>query len=485
MIVAMSSVITLVGLWFVLRKYFTASVTLATLLLLVTGTGFFLFLVFGSAVQSGILLALMTLVVWMTQRWHEKPGWIEAVVAGLAMGMQVFIKPAGFAAILLFLLWGAYNKETFGIKWKIFRDHPAQVLTIILLFLGGMCLRMAYPGLAEGTALCDYITGTRALYPLAPWLWQVLFSIKNGWLIYTPLVIASVPGFYIMGERNKPLFYATFLYSLVFLLLLASSPGSTTPDNFSQSRMTEVLAVLVLPLAYVIGRVMEGNWLRKTVCILVFSMLIILNLFQSWQFRKKILNPWFTSTEYYRAVFLKTKVDKDTRSLQEFDNIDMSSFLANESDFTITTKMFYDFVNGPNGCETHLQDLHAYSGRTALRLDPGLPITPGGTLNSGMLPASHPLGLRLSAMVYSETGFKDMDADLIISPKHNGICYNYRSSALKDLDLVSGKWNSVRLDYVIPGPFDPGDEIISCIWYHGDKALYVDDLKLELFELKD
>ena len=485
MIVAISGIITLVGLWCVLRKYFTTSATIITLLLLVFGTNFFVIIFYQGEVQAGMLLALMLLVAWMTQRWHEKPGWPEAIIAGLAIGLQVFIKPAGSAAIFLFLFWGAYNKATFKIKWKIFRDHPAQVLTIVGLFFGSIYFRMAYPQFPGGTLFCDYVPHTTALYPIAPWLWQVLFSIKNGWLIYTPVVLASVPGFYILGERNKPLFYAAFIYSLMFLLLLASSPGVTAPDNFSQARMTEILAVLIIPVGYFTSWVLEGEWLRKTAFFLLFAMLISLNLFQTWQFRVKILNPWFTSTEYYKAVFLKTHPDKTTRSLQDFDNIDMSTYLANEGDFAVTTKMFFDFENGPHDCDSHIQNVFAFSGTKALRLDPNMQTTPGGNIKSSMLPSSYPLGLRLSAMVYSETGFKNANADLIISLKHNGQCYRYHSCALQELNLVQGKWNSVKLDYVIPRAFDQDDEVVSSIWYHGDKALFVDDLKLELFEPKD
>jgi len=137
MIVAISSIITLLGLWIVLRKYFNAGTTILSLLLLCSGTNFFVMAVYSGAIQASILLALMVLVLWMTQRWHEKPGWTEAIVAGLAMGCLVLIKSAGFASILLFLFWGVYNRETFIKKGKDLIEHADQVLTILVLFSGG------------------------------------------------------------------------------------------------------------------------------------------------------------------------------------------------------------------------------------------------------------------------------------------------------------------------------------------------------------
>lgn len=484
MIVAISSLITLIGLWCVLRKYFTAGTIIPTLLLLALGTNFFLMSVYSGAIQASILLALMVLVVWMSQRWVEKPAWFESIVMGFAMGTLIFVKPAGFASILVFLFWGAYNKETFRVKWKLFFEHSDQVITILILFLGGLFIRLFNPQMFEGTWFCDYVQHKRAVYLLSPWMWQVLFSIKNGWIIYTPLVLFAIPGFYILAERNKRIFYATFLFSLTYLFLLASTPEATSPDNFSQARMTEIFAVLFIPIAYFINWISEGGWTRKIFFILLLTVFVVLNLFQTWQYRTKILNPWFTTPEYYKAVFLKTHADGKTRSLQEFSNMDMSSYLSNESEFNISTKMFFDFENGPGGFEPHIQNSIAFSGKQALRLDTSLQYTPGGGLSFRELPGTFPLGVRLSAMVYSGQDFSDDPASIIITLKHKDQFYRYKTVLLQDLNAVKGKWNYIKLDYVIPKQYDLNDEVNSYIRYSGNKAIFVDDLKLELFEQK-
>ncbi|MCX6287336.1 MAG: hypothetical protein NTY96_09485 [Bacteroidetes bacterium] len=484
MIVAISSLITLIGLWCVLRKYFTAGTTIATLLLMALGTNLFLMSVYSGAIQASILLALMVLVVWMTQRWYEKPGWIETIVAGLAMGSLIFIKPAGFSSILLFIFWGAYNKETFNQKWKIFKDQLWQLILIIVLFGAGLVIRLISPQAFEGSWFCDYVQHKRAVYLVAPWLWMVLFSIKNGWLIYTPLILFAIPGFYILAERNKKIFYSTFLFSLGFILLLASTPDMTAPDNFSQARMTEIFAVLFIPIGYFVSWVFEGRWLRKTTFCLILAAFAGLNLFQTWQYRNKILNPWFTTPEYYKAVFLKTHVNEKTRILQEFYNLDMSSYLANESEFNISTLVFIGFEDDPGSYGGHIQGKIVAIGRGAMKLDSNLRFTPDLNLQISKLPADYPLGIRLSASVYSETGFRDNPANLIITLLHKGQFYRYKTISLQELNLDKGKWNSVKLDYVIPRLYDPADLIICNLWYTGNSAMYVDNLKIELFEQK-
>ncbi len=485
MIVAISTLLTIAGLWFVLRKYFTAGVTVVTLLLLFAGTNFFVMTVYSGAIQASILLALMVVVVWMTQRWYDKPGWVEAVMTGLAMGTLVFIKPSGFASVLLFFFWGAYNRETFSHKWKLFNQNRIQVLMILMLFIVGIALRLIYPQAFAGSWFCDYVQHKRVIYLLAPNLWLVLFSIKNGWLIYTPLVLLSIPGFYILAERNKPIFYATFLYSLVFTLMLASSPDVATPDNFSQQRMSEIFAVLFIPIGYFVSWVHEGRWIRRSFYGILITAICGLSLFQTWQYRTKILNPWFTTPEYYEAAFLKTAVNAKTRLLQEFYNLDMSSFLSNENDFKISTIIFDGFENSPGGFQGHMQAKIVHTGNGAMRLDTGLRFTPDLGLKISGLPKDYPLGIRFSISVYSETDFKINPANIVVSLRHQGQLFRYKAISLQGMPLSKGNWNIVKLDYVIPRLFDPDDDLIAYFWYTGNSAIYVDDLRVELFENKE
>jgi hypothetical protein len=486
MVVAICSIITLIGLWTVLRKYFTGITTIATLLLLVFGTNVYLIIVFSEAIQAGILLALMVLVLWMTQRWHEKPGWIEAIVGGLAMGTLVFIKAAGFASIFLFLFWNAYNRETFIKKWKDLIEHADQVLTILVLFSGGVAMRLYLPRAFEGSLFNDYVAGTRAFYFLAPNLYLVLFSIKNGWIIYTPLVLASLPGFYILAERNKPIFYPVFLYSLFFLLFVASALNAPEPNNYGQARMTEIFGVLFIPITYFINWIIEGRWRRKTAFGLILAALIGLNLFQIWQFRNKILNPWFTTPDYYSAVFLKTHTTSADRQLMDFYNMDPGSYLSNTKDFNITILAFHDYENDPGGYGGHIQEQYSKNGKASFRLDTAFQFVPTYVVQLKKLPENFPLGVRATVQVFlPSTPVPGDIGSLIISQRHKGILHHYRAFILHGIDYQAGKWHEIHLDYVLTRPFDPEDELICHLWYTGKESLYADDLKVELFEPKD
>ena len=170
--------------------------------------------------------------------------------------------------------------------------------------------------------------------------------------------------------------------------------------------------------------------------------------------------------------------------LQEFWNLDMSSYLANENDFKISTIIFDGFDNTPGAFSGHIQDKIFCNGKGAMRLDSGLRFTPDVSMKLSRLPVVYPLGIRLSANVFSETDFKENPANMVITLRHQGQLYRYKPLALQELSLQKGKWNSIRLDYVIPRMYDPNDELIPFLWYSGNSATYVDDLKVEVYEQK-
>jgi len=484
MIVALSSIITLVGLWFVLRKYFSPGTTIAALVVLFLGTNFFLMSVYSGAQNASVLLALMVLVVWMTQRWYEKPGWPEVVIIGIAAGFMVFVKPSGAAALIPFVFWGAYGKETFRENWKQLSLYRWQVIVLLVLFLTGPGLRMAFPLAFEGTWLCEYVQTKRAFYFLGPSLWEVFFSIKNGWLIYTPIVLFALPGFYILAERNRRIFYATFLYSLCFILLLASSPDVTTPVSFSQSRLSEIFAVLFIPIAYFTAWVLEGGWLRKLFFLIVLGAVCSLNLFQTWQYRKGILTPSMTTPAYYRAAFLKTHTSLKARMLQEGLPADLSAYLEPREDFDVFTVAVRSFEKETDSCKGHVQNQKAHMGKFSFRLDTVTQFTPMLVIPVSKLRADIPLGFRFSAYVLWENADSSFNAGLVVCLNHKGKSYRYTVKSLDKLKPLKGKWNLVSADYVLPEHTYPGDELNAYVTYTGKSEMFVDDMRLDLFEPK-
>ena len=164
--------------------------------------------------------------------------------------------------------------------------------------------------------------------------------------------------------------------------------------------------------------------------------------------------------------------------------MDMSTYLANEDDFNRSTLFYASFENDPQGYGGHIQEKLAFAGKAAMRLDTGLRFTPNPNITLAKLPSNYPLGIRFSAKVYSVKDYDENTANIIISLKHHDHLYRYEARYLKDLHLEKGKWNNVSFDYVIPRKYDPDDELIAAIWYTGNDSMYVDEMKIELFEQK-
>ena len=100
------------------------------------------------------------------------------------------------------------------------------------------------------------------------------------------------------------------------------------------------------------------------------------------------------------------------------------------------------------------------------------------------LPASYPLGFRFSAFVYAEEKNHDKPLNLVVTLVHKGSKYRTKVCEVSPDTAANSSWQYRKMDYVIPYQPDQDDELNVFVWYTGTQEIYVDDLKVELFEEK-
>lgn len=77
----------------VLRRYFTDLATALVLTGLVLATTYFQYAVFDEAMTHSPLFTLYALLLWLTVRWHERPGRRRALAIGLTLGLLTLLYP--------------------------------------------------------------------------------------------------------------------------------------------------------------------------------------------------------------------------------------------------------------------------------------------------------------------------------------------------------------------------------------------------------
>ncbi len=88
--------------------------------------------------------------------------------------------------------------------------------------------------------------------------------------------------------------------------------------SFGCRALVESLAVLAIPLAALVHFIRSRNWLIKSISVTVFLFLIWLNIYQTHQYTRNILDGYRMTKAYYWRIFGQMKVtDEDKRYLMQ------------------------------------------------------------------------------------------------------------------------------------------------------------------------
>ena len=476
------------GLW-ILRKvllhFFRDKIAAFTMMLVVLGTNYFQLTAYDGAMPHNYLFTLYALILWMTIRWHSSPARRDAVILGAAIGLAILSRPTSAVIMLVPLLWGILDKDSVKRKWNLIRGNISHVILCILFLALFPFLQLIYWKIHSGSFFYYSYEPTEKLRWIAPYLWQVLFSFKKGWLIYAPMMIFPLIGFYFLADKNKRAFFATFFFFLVNLAIISSWPTWWYGGSLGQRTMMESYVILAIPLGYFLRRLVTFKPFIRFPVYFVFLFFVLLNLFQTWQYMTFKIDPSNMTWEYYRAIFGRTRISEESKQLIEGWQVSPGSVLKNVGKFNVSTLNEYNFedlnVSYSGNLVTHV----VKNGQYAFKMDTGMPFSPGLLEEYGKISLKSPLGFRVSAWIYSEYPFSSNPGSLVVTSNHEGLNYRYESILFERENLKPGEWNRVTLSYLAPESPDPKDIIQVYVWFRGTKELYVDDLKIELFEPKE
>lgn len=465
----------------VLLKFFNERIAVITLLILFLGTNYFDLVTGISPAPFNYRFTLFVLLLWLTLRWHNRLSLLNSVLLGADIGLIILLNPLDLPAILFPFAWGIFNRESFNVKIKSYRENVPKTIALLIsaaipvilmvIFRHPLCTYFRYPGIEQHGLL--RLPGI--------YMPQFLLSWHNGWLIYTPMAILAIIGFYFLASREPKIFYATF--GLFFLSLLTVSSWSTYDfaDELGRRQIIPYYPLLALPLGFLLN---ELNWKRWIPAGIVILFLAVLNLFQTWQFRDGILHPQAITKKQYMQLFGRTSLtEKEIWKLNDGDP-DPDNYLKNADAFSIRTLYNLDFEDTLAGYRDRIESKYSRGGSHSFRLDATSMYTPSFNARFGDLPRKDGLGLRLSAYVLFPDPTSKVPGDLVISSIHKGKVYRYRFLPLDNMNLSPHAWNPMLLNYVLPMDPLPDDTLTAFIYYRGKSRIYIDDVKVELFDPK-
>jgi hypothetical protein len=479
-------IISLLGLYFsrkILLRFFNDTITTLSLILIFIGSNLVFFYTYGNDAPHLYLFSLFSVFLWLTIRWHDQPSKGKAVLLGLVSGLIIASRPSEMILLIIPFAWGVYNLKTLKEKIRLFTFHYKHLLIaaagVILLILP----QIIYWKVVTGNYFFSpYDDPASTLQLSNPQFINTLFGFRKGWFIYAPMMILTLPGLFFMFRKYPGYALPIIIYVLLNTYLIASF---TSLISFGWRAFIQSYAMLILPMGFFVDFAITRKKLSRFLIFVFLLLLMLLHLFKSWQLVIGVIDGSRMTREYYFATFFKLWASPEDKKLLLIERPHSAvEVLEKEEEYKHRLLVLFDFETPEKHRIAHYDTLHVYDGQYAFRLDSSMQFSPGYEASFRELTENYYAWIRASAWVFAPEEEQMQKMRLVVQFDHKERIYKYRSFKLSEerFGAKAGQWSKIEFDYLTPEVVSKNDRLKVYLWYQGKKPVYVDNLKVELFE---
>jgi hypothetical protein len=349
---------------------------------------------------------------------------------------------------------------------------------------------MAYWKYVTGSWIFFSYQNTEGFDFLSPHIFNVLFSFKKSWFIYTPIIIFPIIGIYLVRKANRNIFLAILVFFLANFYLLSSWAAWWNGGSFGMRYFVDSYPVMAIPFGYTLLAIGNQKKLIQFVLGLVMVFFVVLNLFQTWQYMYGIIPESRMTWPYYKRIFFKVHVTDEDRKLMEVErSFESHEEFKNEIEYNSETVAFLDFeTNNAASFDAGKADtMQRLNGKHSYKMTGGDEWGPKFKISYNKLVPENKdhAWIRVSVSYFSQEEIKENPASIVINMPHGDYNLKYRSFNFDQYPSQKGQWNKVVADYMTPFPYSEKDHFDIYIWHRGKTDLYLDDFRVEAFLKKD
>lgn len=476
------SIFAIIVLSRVLIRFFSERITAIVLIIVVFATNYIIHITMSgqNANSHNYLFLSYALILCLTILWHESKKLKHIVLLAVVCGITILSRPSEIVCLAIPVLWGVANKQTLIQKVRLLIRNYYQVLIFVAILAVIGSFQFIYWKIQTGKFLYNSYGGNtgEGLEFFSPYISKVLFSFRKGWLIYTPVMVFAIIGFIVMFKRNRAIFIALLAYFIFNIYIVSSWSNWWYAQSFSQRAMIPSYPIMAISLGYFFVWLFEQKKALKTAGLTVLAGLLLLNIFQTIQYANGTIHGDRMTKEYYFSVFGKLKaINEDEKLLLVDRSFDTTDSLANEADYTSRLLKELDFE------EIEARDsIPAYSGTRSFQLDSKIIYTPAIESTYEQLTKKDHAWIKVTALVFPTKDKIQYPFSLVVHFNHNDYPYKYKTLDSENINLQINQWNKITFFYLTPAVRKMDDNLKVYFWNRGTGKVYIDDLKVEVFE---
>jgi len=298
----------LLGLLFLrklLQRYFREWIAALVLLAIAVGTNLAYFTTYAAAMPHSYNFALLTLFLWSVIKWYDSPTRLKAIGVGTLFGLIVLIRPTNILVFFILLLWGVSS-------WKDLRDRilfyikRIDYVAIMLIFflLVWMPQFFYWKEITGEWIFYSYSAKNASFFWGNPQIFDILFSYKKGWFVYTPIMFIAFLGIFLLRKKLKGAFWPILLFVILNIYTQSCWWSWWFGGSFGVRVFIDSYGIMALPLAMVLD-VSSKNRILKFIAPSIILVLIWYNTFQIRQYNHSAIHFWWNSKAGYWENFLR------------------------------------------------------------------------------------------------------------------------------------------------------------------------------------
>lgn len=267
------------------------------------------------------LFTVYALMLWQTIRFYKKVSYGNAALIGVLAGIAALTRPTELIIVLLPLLWGVSDKESLLARFAFVKNHLLKLGLASLVMVAFSGLQFAYWKHVTGHFIF-YSYGDQTFSFLKPHLYNCFFSTRKGWLVYSPIMLLSLIGFYYLWKSKAPSIRQNRLaltsVALVAIWIAFSWDIWWYGGGLGQRAMIQYYPILAFPLAALVQHVLTQP--KRIYKIIMVGFMAICTYHNIWLIHGATYGGYINTEETNDAYFFATlwrwrKPDKATLHL--------------------------------------------------------------------------------------------------------------------------------------------------------------------------
>jgi len=475
----------LIGIWAltkVLMRFFESKIVAIVIFLIVFATNYIIHItMYGqNAMSHNFLFATYAIILWLTILWYESNKLKYAIWLAIVCGISILSRPSEIVCLIIPALWGLKDFTSIPERVKLLLKYKLHIIlfAFIIIIIGSF--QLIYWKIFAGKFLFNSYGANagEGFEFTTPYIWQVLFSFRKGWFVYTPIMLFAVTGFYFIFKENRSVFYALSLYFIANIYFVSSWSCWWYAQSFGQRALIPSYPVMAIGLGYFLKWLFQQKfYLKMSVYVLIVSFLA-LNIFQTIQFHYGILDGDRMTAKYYFKIFGKMQVtEEDKKLLLIKRSFDGTEIFQDEHNYNCSFKKVIDFNDSGQKDSTFV-----ITGQYSFKLDSSTIYSPCIEISYSQLTTKDHAWIRITGEVFPTQDVLSNPFSLVVHFNHKDYPYKYTAFDSEKMNLEVNKWNKISFDYLTPEVRWKRDNLKVYFWQRGKFPLYVDNLAISVYE---